>query len=265
MPSTKKTVKSASASASVIPARSSVEVSPLVGKVADARSGTGIQLHKSVKEKLLSTKTADVLDLTGKVIDKISLPEEIFGVKINKALIAQAVRVYLANQRQGTASTKTRGEVQGSTRKIYRQKGTGRARHGSIRAPIFVHGGVVFGPKPHDYSLKFPQKMKRKALFSALSAKFNDGEIKILQDLEKIEPKTKKFTEVIKNLGLEHKKKKILLITDAEVENLKRAARNIEGVTVAAAQRLNTYDILNNRELIFMRGAIEKLSQHFLK
>jgi large subunit ribosomal protein L4 len=209
--------------------------------------------------------TVDILDLTGKAIDKISLPEEIFAAKINKVLIAQAVKVYLANQRQGTASTKTRGEVEGSTRKIYRQKGTGRARHGSIRAPIFVHGGVVFGPKPRDYSLKLPQKMKRKALFSALSAKFNDGEIKILQDLEKLEPKTKKFAEVIKNLGLENKKKKVLLITAAETENLKRAAQNIEGVTITAAQRLNTYDILNHRQLIFMKQALEKLSQHFLK
>lgn len=209
--------------------------------------------------------TADILDLTGKAIDKISLPEEIFAAKINKVLIAQAVKVFLANQRQGTASTKTRGEVEGSTRKIYRQKGTGRARHGSIRAPIFVHGGVVFGPKPRDYSLKLPQKMKRSALFSALSAKFNDGEIKILQDLEKLEPKTKKFAEVIKNLGLENRKKKILLITAAETKNLKRAAQNIEGVSITAAQRLNTYDILNHRQLIFMKEAIEKLSEHFLK
>ena len=220
---------------------------------------------KKIEKKVEPTKTADVLDLTGKAVDKISLPEEIFGAEINKTLIAQAVRVHLANQRQGTASTKTRGEVQGSTRKIYRQKGTGRARHGSKRARIFVGGGVVFGPKPRDYSLKFPQKMKRKALFSALSAKFNDGEIKILQDLEKLEPKTKKFAEVIKNLGFSDKKKKILLITGAEVENLKRAARNIEGVTMTAAQRLNTYDILNSRQLIFMKEAIEKLSQHFLR
>ena len=229
------------------------------------KTETAVESTKTVAATKSNKLTVDVLDLTGKVVEKISLPEEIFGVKVNKVLVAQAVRVYLANQRQGTASTKTRGEVQGSTRKIYRQKGTGRARHGSIRAPIFVHGGVVFGPKPRDYSLKLPQKMKRKALFSALSAKFNDGEIKILQDLEKIEPKTKKFAEVIKNLGLENKKKKILLITDTGTDNLKRAARNIEGVTIAAAQRLNTYDILNSRELIFMRGAIEKLSQHFLK
>ena len=191
---------------------------------------------KKIEKTVELTITAEVLDLTGKVTEKISLSKEIFGAKINKVLIAQAVKVYLANQRQGTASTKTRGEVEGSTRKIYRQKGTGRARHGSIRAPIFVHGGVVFGPRPHDYSLKLPQKMKRNALFSALSAKFNDGEIKILQDLEKLEPKTKKFAEVIKNLGLENKKKKILLITAAETENLKRAAQNIEGVTITAAQ-----------------------------
>jgi large subunit ribosomal protein L4 len=216
------------------------------------------------EEKKQSKLTAEVFDLTGKVAGKISLPEEIFGVKINKILIAQAVRVYLANQRMGTASTKTRGEVEGSSRKIYRQKGTGRARHGSIRAPIFVHGGVVFGPRPRDYSLQLPQKMKRAALFSALTTKFNDGEMKILEGLEKIEPKTKMFLAVIDKLGINDKKKKILLITSSEIENLKRAAGNIEGVTITAAKRLNTYEILNNRQLVFMKDAIDELKNHFL-
>lgn len=207
---------------------------------------------------------ADVFDRTGKIVEKISLPEEIFGVKINKALIAQAVRVYRANQRQGTASTKTRGEVQGSTRKIYRQKGTGRARHGSIRAPIFVHGGIVGGPKPRDYSLHLPQKMKKAALFSTLTAKFGKGEIKILQGFEKIEPKTKMFLSAMDKLGINGKTKKILIITAAEIENLKRAARNVEGVSITAAIRLNTYDILNHRHLLFMKDAIEELKNHFL-
>lgn len=220
---------------------------------------------KKIEEAVRSMKAVEVLDMTGKVVAEISLPEEIFGEKLNKALIAQVVRVYLANQRQGNASTKTRGEVQGSTRKIYRQKGTGRARHGSIRAPIFVKGGIVFGPKPRDFGLKIPQKMKRKALFSALSSKFTDGEIKILQDLGKIEPKTKNFVEVINNLGIADEKRKILIVTGSEAEGLKRAARNVEGVTIAGAKRLNIYDILNNRQLIFMKEAIEDLKEHFLK
>ncbi len=222
-------------------------------------------VEKSVEAPKASGKlTAEVFDMAGKVTQKISLPEEIFGAKINKSLIAQAIRVYLANQRQGTSSTKTRGEVEGSTRKIYRQKGTGRARHGSIRAPIFVHGGIVGGPKPRDYSLKLPQKMKRAALFSALSAKFKDGEMKVLEGFEKIEPKTKNFVSAIDKLGLNSKKKKILLITASEVENLKRASRNIEGVSLTAAKRLNTYDILNNRQLLFMKEAIEELKTRVL-
>lgn len=220
---------------------------------------------KPTAEKNQPKLTAEVFDLEGKILEKISLPEEIFAAKINKVLIAQAVRVYLANQRQGTASTKTRGEVEGSTRKIYRQKGTGRARHGSIRAPIFVHGGIVGGPKPRDYSLHLPQKMKRRALFSALTDKLNNRGIKILKGLEKIEPKTKNFVNLIDKLGLTHKKKKILVITASENENLKRASRNVEGVSITAAKRLNTHDVLNNRELLFMKEAIEELKTHFLK
>lgn len=217
----------------------------------------------SVEHKNSSKLTSEVFDLEGKVIEKMSLPEEIFGAKINKVLIAQAVRVYRANQRMGTASTKTRGEVHGSSRKIYRQKGTGRARHGSIRAPIFVHGGVVFGPRPHDYSLRLSQKMKRVALFSALTAKFQNNEMKILQGIEKIEPKTKIFSDVIGKLGLNNKKK-ILVIASSEIENLKRAGRNIEGVTLTVARRLSAYDILNNRQLLFMKESIEELKKTFL-
>lgn len=220
---------------------------------------------KTAEKKKTDKMTIEVFDLEGKVVGKIPLPEEIFGAKINKVLIAQAVRVYRANQRLGTVSTKTRGEVEGSTRKIYRQKGTGRARHGSIRAPIFVHGGIVFGPKPRDYSLYLPQKMKRTALFSSLSDKFNNGKVKILQGIEKIEPKTKKFISAIDKLGLNNKNKKILLITSSEIENLKRAARNIEGVSITSANRLNTYDILNHQHILFMKEAIEQLRKTFVE
>ena len=215
-------------------------------------------------EKKASKIVAEVFDLEGKVVENLALPEDIFGVKLNKTLIAQAIRIYRANQRQGNASTKTRGEVQGSTRKIYRQKGTGRARHGSIRAPIFVHGGIVGGPKPRDFSLHLPQKMKRAALFSALSEKLRNGEIKILQGLDKIEPKTKNFVGVIGKLGMNDKKKKILLVTSTEIANIKRAARNVEGVTMTAARRLNTYDILNSRQLLLMKEAIEELKKHLI-
>lgn len=211
-----------------------------------------------VKKSTGSTKV-DVYDVKGKVLETIELSKEIFGEKENKQLISQAVRVYLANQRKGTASTKTRGEVRGSTRKIYRQKGTGRARHGSVRAPIFVHGGIVSGPKPRDFSLKFPKRMKRKALFCALSSKLKAGEIKIVSGLLKIEPKTKKMVEVLENLKLSNGK--ILLILPKDCENLKRAARNIRNIEYISAFNMNTYSVLNNKGMLFARESIEEFEK----
>lgn len=212
---------------------------------------------KPSKKKVVRSIKADVYDTKGKVVETINLPAEIFGAKINPKLLAQAVRVYLANQRAGTASTKTRGEVKGSSRKIYRQKGTGRARHGSIRAPIFVHGGVAFGPKPRDYSLKLPKKMKKKALDSALSAKIKDRGIKIITGLEKITPKTKKMVEILKNLNLNNQK--LLIVLPKKEENIDRAARNIGGVDMTLANQLNTYDVLNATMLLFTKDAIVKV------
>ena len=182
--------------------------------------------------------------------------------------MAQAVRVYLANQRKGTHSTKTRGEVEGSTAKIYRQKGTGRARHGSKRAPIFVKGGVVFGPKPRDYSLKLPKKMRRLALFSSLTTKKDEGKIVVLSGLEKIEAKTNKMADVVKNLNLEEKNKKILLITPDTInafENVYKATRNLKGVSIVSAKMLNTYEVLNSKTVLLMKASIEVLENNFLK
>jgi large subunit ribosomal protein L4 len=252
-----------------------------VAKVAEVKKETKTKVAKTVEkdvvkaevavvksakkvEKKESSLTIDVFDLEGKVTGKLSLPVEIFGEKVNKTLLAQAVRVYLANKRQGNASTKTRGEVDGSTRKIYRQKGTGKARHGSIRAPIFVKGGIVFGPRPRDFGLDLPKKMRRKALFSALSSKFADGEIKILSGLEGIEAKTKHFVTTIKNLGFEEKKRKILLVTAKDPENVKRAARNVAGISLTAAKRLNAYDVLATKQLLVTKDAIEEMKESFL-
>ena len=206
----------------------------------------------------------DIYDIKGRVVEAIALPQEIFGAKINNQLMSQAVRVYLANQRRGTASTKTRGEVAGSTRKIQRQKGTGRARHGSIRAPIFVHGGVVFGPKPRDYSLKLSKKMRKVALFSALSAKVKDGGIKVVSGLEKITPKTKFMISVLQKLGLLNKNEKILLVLPKKLEEIQRAARNIQNVEIIYAYQLNTYDILRNKTLFLLKDSIVALEKHFL-
>jgi len=218
-----------------------------------------------VKAKQQLSLTADVLDLKGNIVGSLSLPEEIFGAKVNKTLMAQAVRVYLANQRLGTLSTKSRGEVVGSTRKIYRQKGTGRARHGGIRAPIFVGGGVAHGPKPRDFSLSLPQKMKRAALFSALTLQRLEGNMKIITGLENLEPKTKAFAQVLKTLSLVKKRKKILLVLPEKIENIQKAARNIEGVTYVLANQLNTYDVLNAGTLLFMKDTISKIQEVFKK
>lgn len=219
---------------------------------------------KIEKTKRVTGPSVDLYDLSGKVTGKVTLPAVIFAAKENKPLIAQAIRVYLANQRKGTVSTKTRGEVQGSTRKIYRQKGTGRARHGSNRAPIFVHGGVAFGPKPRDYSLKLPQKMKRVALFSALSAKVKDGEIKVISGLASIEPKTKIMAQLMKQLASDVKRRKVLLITENDTENISRATRNLEGISYTAASRLNVYDVLTSKMLVLMQESVAMLEKTFI-
>lgn len=243
------------------------------------KSEVKVSKQKEVSEKLeigavVSEKPADkkyvtvsvnVVGIDGKVTGKISLPGEIFGEKLNKALLAQVVRVYLANQRQGTASTKTRGEVEGSTAKIYRQKGTGRARHGSKRAPIFVKGGVVFGPKPRSFNLSIPQKMKRKALFCALSAKVKDNELMIVEGLNNIEPKTKKFADLLNNLGVAGKKQKFLFVTTGDVSTVLRAGRNIQGLHFIPSKLLNTYEVLNANQVIMMKDTIADIKEHFLK
>lgn len=214
--------------------------------------------------KKTSSLTADVYDLKGKAVEKLSLPQEIFGAKINPKLMAQAVRVYLTNQRRGTVATKTRGQVQGSTRKVWRQKGTGRARHGAITAPIFVGGGVAHGPKQKDYSLSLPKKMRKAALFSALSAKVHDNDIKFVSGLAEIAPKTKDMAKLIKNLALDGKNTKILLVIHEDKDNITRAARNLSGVSYASAKRLNTYEVLHTKMILFMKESVDVLQSHFL-
>lgn len=204
--------------------------------------------------------TVDMYDVKGNVAGSISLPKEIFAAKVNNALMAQAVRVYLANQRRGSASTKTRGEVRGSTRKIYRQKGTGRARHGAITAPIFVGGGVVFGPKPRDYSLKLPQKMKKAALLSALSVKRKDSAVSVVGNLEKLLPKTKEMVALLNKLHLS-KTQKVLLVLPERIDNVTRAARNIANIEMMHAGQLNTYKVLESAHILFMQQAIDTLKK----
>ncbi len=219
---------------------------------------------KPVKESNNASVSVKVVDTTGKEAGTVALPGAIFGERVNKTLLAQAVRVYLANQRQGNASTKSRGEVDGSTRKIYRQKGTGRARHGGVRAPIFVKGGIAHGPKPRDFSLSLPKKMKRKALFSALSAKVQDKQVMVLSGLEKLEPKTKGFSEMLKKLGVADKKQNLLFVTATGMDSARRAGRNITGVNFTAVSRMNTYEVLQTKNLVVAKDAIAEMEKFFL-
>ena len=245
--------------------KSKVAVKTVAKKVAPKRAAK-VEIKKPIA-KTTGLKLS-VYDTKGKVVESISLPKEIFNVKINNQLMAQAVRVFLANQRRGTVKTKSRGEVNKTTKKVYKQKGTGRARHGAMSAPIYVGGGVAFGPRPRDYSLSLPQKMKKAALFSALSSKLKDGEIKVLTGLEKIQPKTKLMVNVIKNLNLESKnkaRKKLLLITVNEVDNIRQAGRNIKGLSILDAKQINTYEVLDNKGIILMKGALEVIKNNFIK
>lgn len=210
----------------------------------------------------------NVYNQKGKIAGKISLPEKVFACPFNEKLIAQAIRVYLANQRQGTASTKTRGEVRGSGIKIWRQKGTGRARHGDRYAPIFVGGGVAHGPRPKDFSLKLPKKMRRRALFSALSAKLKEKDMVVVEGIEKIEPKPKAMVKIIENLGLEVKndklKVKILLVGPKPKKNIILAGRNLENLSCCQADLLNLFQVLSCQKLILMKEALPLLKKTFL-
>lgn len=221
-------------------------------------------VHKDAKKSHLSL---DVYNIKGEKESKISLSSEIFAAKVNTVLIAQAVRVYLANQRQGTISTKTRAEVSGSTRKIYKQKGTGRARHGDIKAPIFIGGGTAHGPHPRDFSLVMPKIMKRKALFGALSQKLEKGEVIAVSGLEKIDKKTKDMIKVLTNLKMvgDKKQEKILLVTPKVINNLQLAGRNIESLDFKLANLLNAYEILNHKKILFLESSFPVLENTFLK
>lgn len=233
-------------------------------KVAVKTASKKIEAKELPKETNLKQS---VYDIKGQSAGTVTLPKEIFDVKVNNPLMAQAVRVYLANQRRGTVKTKSRGEVKISTRKIYRQKGTGRARHGAASAPIFVGGGIAFGPKPRDFSLKLNQKMKKAALFSALTSKLKAGEIKVVKGFEKLEPKTKLMSESLMNISLINKKTSVLLIIPKsnDFENVSKSARNIKGVNILASNLLNTYEVLKNKNIVLMEDSINILKETFLK
>lgn len=198
-----------------------------------------------------------LLNIKGEQVGEIELDPEVFNGKVNQSLLYQVIRMYLANQRKGTASTKTRGEVSGGGRKPWRQKGTGRARVGSIRSPLWRGGGVVFGPKPRDYSYQLPKRMKRLALKSSLNAKLRDEEILFLDELKVEMPKTKEFFQILKNLNLIEKKS--LFILDAIAKEIRLSARNIPYVFLQEAKDVTAYDILNYHFVIIAQNALKIL------
>ena len=204
--------------------------------------------------------TAKTYSFAGSSLKETSLPEELFGVKVKPVLLAQAVRVYLSNQRSATAKTKTRGMVAKTTAKMYRQKGTGRARHGSWAAPIFVGGGVAHGPTgTQNYRLEMPAKMKRLALLGALSVKAAKGEVAVLSGVDAATGKTSEtevLWEKINPVG------KTLVVVTGETDKFNRAVRNRENVYLARALTLNTHAVLAHKSLIMTREAIAALAKH---
>jgi len=212
--------------------------------------------------------TVSVYNRKGVAVGSMTLPEELFQVTVSPALLTQAIRVFQANQRMGTHSAKTRGEVASSTRKIYRQKGTGRARHGAVSAPVFVGGGVAHGPKPRDYSMDFSVAMRRKALFGALSERLDKGCITFVEGLSDLETKTKQMVAVLNNLDTQDGKKKerskTLLIISDDLTNLYKAGRNIEHLTIRPARLINCFELLTNQKIIVMKESVDVMKKTFI-
>jgi len=200
----------------------------------------------------------DVLDMQGKKVGTMELSEEIFAATVNVPAMHLVVRSILANKRQGTQSALTRGMVRGGGRKIYRQKGTGNARHHGNRAPQFRHGGVVFAPQPRDYVIKVPKKVRRLAMKSALTSKFNEGNIIVVDEIKLADAKTKLMAEVLKNLGAE---KKALLVLEGRDETVIRASKNIPTVKDAYVNTINVYDLLNAEKIVVLKAAMESIQE----
>ncbi len=199
-----------------------------------------------------------VLNLAGEEVGKIDISDQLFGVPFNRALVHQVMVAQQANARQGTASTKTRGEVSGSTKKLFRQKGTGNARAGSIKSPLRPGGGIVFGPKPRSYQQAIPKKMRRLALRCVLSAKVRDGELMVLEQLELDQPKTKAMVRILEALGVDSS---ALIVTSEPEENVVKSARNLPGIKTMPASILNVLDILSCARLVMTVAAVRKAEE----
>ena len=202
--------------------------------------------------------TVDIYNADGKVVGNMDLNENVFGVEVRTDVMHEVVVNYLANQRQGTQSTKTRTEVRGGGIKPWRQKGTGRARQGSIRAPQWVGGGVALGPKPRDYRYTLNKKVRRPALKSALTAKLQDSEVIVLDSFEAPEIKTKQVANLLKNLNVTEK---ALIVLPENDKNIVASAKNIKGVDTTYVGTINTYEVLSHTKCIILKDAVTKLEE----
>ena len=206
--------------------------------------------------------TVAVYDMTNNKVGDLELSEEIFGVEINEGLVHQAVVMQMASWRLGTHSTKTRADVRGGGKKPWRQKGTGRARAGSRRSPLWRGGGTIFGPHPRDYSFSMPRKQRRLALKCVLTDKVKEGNLIVLDDLNFDEPKTKKFVELQKAFGVDDCKS--LFITRELIETVTRSSNNLQNAKAIAALQLNVYDILNSDKLFLTKDAVAKIEEVYV-
>jgi large subunit ribosomal protein L4 len=224
-------------------------------------------MAKSARKKTSAKKTDSskiiICDTKGKEIGKADLDVKVFDGKVNMSLLHQATVAYLANQRKGLSSAKTRAEVSGGGIKPWRQKGTGRARVGSIRSPLWRKGGITFGPKPHSYYTNFPKKMKAVALKSALNAKLKDEEIVIIDKLKLDSCKTKEFYKIIQNLKLDGQR--IQLVVEGIDNNLKLATRNIPRLSVTKATDVHATEIINSKKLILTKDALKQIEERVIK
>lgn len=201
----------------------------------------------------------EIKDKNNKTTGKIKLPEDIFGIELKSDVLHKSVVNFLANQRQGTHATKTKGLVSGGGKKPWKQKHTGRARSGSSRSPLWRKGGTTFGPQPRDYSYEMPKQAKKLALKTALSAKLADGEITFIDDITISAPKTKEVASIIKNLGFVGQS--ILIVTAEASDALNMSARNIPGVHISRAQDLNAYNVVVHNRVVITKGALEKIKE----
>jgi len=203
-----------------------------------------------------------VVDLAGQVVERLPLDETLWAGRVNLRLLAQAVAMYRANQRAGAASTKTRGEVSGGGKKPWRQKHTGRARAGSIRSPLWRHGGVVFGPHPRDHGYTLPKAIRRKALLESLKGKLHDQELVVVNELRASEPKTKPFAKLAKTFGVQGSS---IIVLEALNEPLVKSLRNLAQFQLRRAEELNAFDVLNAHTVLLTKAAFQLLGERLTR